>query len=70
MNKTSNIASPEGQSPASPCIRLCAVSARAGFCIGCGRKMMEIGNWSGYSDAEKMAVLEQLPARLETLKTA
>jgi predicted Fe-S protein YdhL (DUF1289 family) len=32
--------------------------------------MMEIGNWSGYSDAEKTAVLEQLPARLETLKTA
>jgi len=32
--------------------------------------MMEIGNWSGYSDAEKNAVLAQLPARLETLKTA
>jgi uncharacterized protein len=60
----------EEQRPKSPCRRVCAVSARAGFCIGCGRKMMEIGGWSGFSDDEKRAVLAELPARLESLKTA
>jgi predicted Fe-S protein YdhL (DUF1289 family) len=45
------------------------VSARAGFCIGCGRKMSEIGGWSGFSDDEKRAVLAELPARLDSLKT-
>ena len=31
----------------SPCIRVCAVSARSGFCIGCGRKLGEISEWVG-----------------------
>jgi predicted Fe-S protein YdhL (DUF1289 family) len=52
----------------SPCIRLCAVSARAGFCIGCGRNLKEIGDWSGFSDDEKRAVLAELPDRLTSLK--
>lgn len=54
--------------PKSPCIRLCAVQARAGFCIGCGRKLAEIGGWSGFSDDEKRAVLAQLPERLASLQ--
>jgi len=61
--------SQEQSQPKSPCKRVCAVSARAGFCIGCGRKMKEIGGWSGFSDDEKRALLAQLPARLATLKT-
>ena len=55
------------QSPKSPCIGVCAVSARAGFCIGCGRKLAEIGGWHGLSDDEKRAVLDALPARLASL---
>jgi predicted Fe-S protein YdhL (DUF1289 family) len=58
------------ESPKSPCRRVCAVSARAGFCIGCGRKLAEIGGWSGFSDDEKRAVLAELPARLDSLKSA
>tara|TARA_B100000963_G_scaffold246355_1_gene215723 strand:+ start:77 stop:268 length:192 start_codon:yes stop_codon:yes gene_type:complete len=56
-------------SPKSPCRRVCAVSARAGFCIGCGRKINEIGGWSSFSDDEKRAVLAELPARLDSLKS-
>ncbi|HCQ82386.1 MAG: DUF1289 domain-containing protein [PS1 clade bacterium] len=52
----------------SPCIRLCAVSARAGFCIGCGRKLAEIGGWQGFSNAEKQDIIDVLPARLESLQ--
>jgi len=54
----------------SPCRRVCAVSARTHFCVGCGRKLMEIGGWSGFSDEEKRAVLAQLPDRLASMKQA
>ena len=48
----------------SPCIRVCAVSARSGFCIGCGRKLGEIGGWQKFTNAEKQAIIDALPARL------
>ncbi len=54
--------------PPSPCIRTCAVSGRVGFCIGCGRKLAEIGGWTGFSAAQKQEVLDQLPARLELVR--
>ena len=57
-------------SPKSPCRQACAVSARTNFCVGCGRKLMEIGGWSGFSDDEKRAVLAQLPDRLASMKQA
>ncbi|MGB0342817.1 MAG: DUF1289 domain-containing protein [Parvibaculales bacterium] len=63
MSNTQTAKSP----PKSPCIGVCAVSARAGFCIGCGRKLAEIGGWRGLSDDEKRAVLDALPARLAAL---
>tara|TARA_X000000950_G_scaffold181134_1_gene219653 strand:- start:1770 stop:1955 length:186 start_codon:yes stop_codon:yes gene_type:complete len=58
----------DDQTVPSPCIRLCAVSARAGFCIGCGRKLAEIGGWQGFSNAEKQDIIDVLPARLESLQ--
>ncbi|MDA9230239.1 DUF1289 domain-containing protein [Alphaproteobacteria bacterium] len=54
--------------PKSPCIQTCAVSARAGFCIGCGRKLAEIGGWTGFSADQKRAVLQQLPERLKNMR--
>jgi predicted Fe-S protein YdhL (DUF1289 family) len=43
---------------------VCAVSARSGFCIGCGRKLGEIGGWQKFTNAEKQAIIDELPARL------
>jgi len=54
--------------PKSPCISSCAVSGRVGFCIGCGRKLAEIGGWSGFTAEQKQTVLDQLPARLELVR--
>ena len=48
----------------SPCIRVCAVSARSGFCIGCGRKLGEISGWQEFTNAEKQAIISELPERL------
>ena len=55
----------ETQDIPSPCIRVCAVSVRSGFCIGCGRKLGEIGNWQKFTNAEKRAIIDELPSRLE-----
>jgi predicted Fe-S protein YdhL (DUF1289 family) len=48
----------------SPCIRLCSLDAESGICIGCGRTMAEIGNWVRFSDEERRAIMQALPARL------
>jgi predicted Fe-S protein YdhL (DUF1289 family) len=57
-------------SPKSPCVSRCAVSGTTGFCIGCGRKLIEIAGWTGLSDDEKRAVLAQLPGRLAATPSA
>jgi predicted Fe-S protein YdhL (DUF1289 family) len=54
----------EPQEIPSPCIRVCAVSASSGFCIGCGRKLGEIGGWQKFTNAEKQAIIDELPTRL------
>lgn len=47
----------------SPCIKVCAVSGQTGLCIGCGRTLAEIAAWGGLSDAERQAIMAELPAR-------
>ena len=54
----------EPQEIPSPCIRVCAVSARSGFCIGCGRKLCEIGDWQKFTNAEKQTIIDELATRL------
>jgi uncharacterized protein len=53
---------------ASPCILVCSIDMASGYCFGCGRTREEIGNWTLYSDAERAALMKQLPARLETVE--
>jgi len=50
----------------SPCVRLCTFAAERGICVGCGRTLAEIGMWSRYTDAERRAIMDELPARLAT----
>jgi len=52
---------------ASPCVSICVIDPVTGFCIGCGRTGEEIGNWTGYSEAEKLALRQVLPARLTAM---
>ncbi|MET0747789.1 MAG: DUF1289 domain-containing protein [Rhizobium sp.] len=51
----------------TPCVLLCRIDADSGFCLGCGRSLTEIGGWTEYDDAERQAVMAQLPARLEDI---
>ena len=52
----------------SPCINICVVHPEARVCTGCFRSIDEIGRWSRMSDAERRAVLEELPNRADLLK--
>ncbi|MBL9078336.1 MAG: DUF1289 domain-containing protein [Planctomycetes bacterium] len=50
--------------PLSPCIRVCLLDAARRQCQGCGRTTAEIQAWPLLGDAEKRAVLAELPDRL------
>ncbi len=47
----------------SPCTKICALDARSGRCLGCGRTIYEIAHWTAMSDAERMRIIAELPAR-------
>jgi predicted Fe-S protein YdhL (DUF1289 family) len=51
----------------TPCTKVCVVHPTAGLCVGCGRSLMEIGGWAGFSDAERRRVMAELPRRLAAL---
>jgi uncharacterized protein len=38
----------------SPCIGICTLDPKSGFCLGCKRKIEEIGRW---------AMLDDVPSR-------
>jgi predicted Fe-S protein YdhL (DUF1289 family) len=54
----------------SPCNKICTVDARSGFCVGCGRSLVEIAGWIGYSDDERTRIMADLTPRLESLHRA
>ena len=56
------------QSMESPCILICSMDDKTGYCFGCGRTREEIGAWTLYSDQERRAVMTALPARMETVE--
>ena len=48
---------------ATPCIKVCIVDGATSLCLGCWRTLSEIGGWSGFTDAERAAIMALLPAR-------
>lgn len=51
----------------TPCINICVVDPQSGFCIGCGRTSAEIAGWVRMSDAEREAIMEELPPRVTSI---
>ena len=47
----------------SPCVEICRMNTGRAVCIGCCRTLDEIARWPEMSDAEREAVLAELPAR-------
>ena len=50
---------------ATPCVKVCVVDGASGLCLGCWRTLSEIGGWSGFTDAERAAIMAQLGSRQE-----
>lgn len=47
----------------SPCISVCRMDERTGWCEGCLRRLEEIGQWTRMSDAERRAVWARVGER-------
>ena len=52
----------------SPCILVCAIDERTGYCFGCGRTRREIEAWVDMTPEMRRHVMTTLPARLETVE--
>jgi predicted Fe-S protein YdhL (DUF1289 family) len=52
----------------SPCILVCSIDMKSGYCFGCGRTRDEIAGWMNYSPENRRQLMAELPARLETVE--
>lgn len=52
----------------SPCILVCSIDDKTGYCFGCGRTRDEIAGWIEMTDAKRRDVMNLLPTRLETVE--
>ena len=52
----------------SPCILVCSIDQKTGFCFGCGRTQREIGLWMTFDNEERKAIMGELSARLQTVE--
>lgn len=48
----------------SPCTKVCVIDPASRLCEGCGRTLQEIAQWSRLSEAERLAIMATLEARL------
>lgn len=47
----------------SPCIDVCTLDPRSGWCAGCLRTLDEIAAWGALNDRQKREVWKRLPQR-------
>ena len=52
----------------SPCILVCSIDMKTGFCFGCGRTRDEISQWIAMTSETRRAIMSELPERLETVE--
>jgi predicted Fe-S protein YdhL (DUF1289 family) len=48
----------------TPCIAVCMIDPKTSLCFGCGRTLPEIARWHRIDTAERLAIMELLPARM------
>jgi len=54
---------PSSPAVASPCVDVCRIDARTGWCEGCLRTIDEIAAWGVLNDAQRREVWKLLPQR-------
>jgi predicted Fe-S protein YdhL (DUF1289 family) len=51
-------------SASTPCINVCTIDERSGFCLGCRRTLEEVAAWARLSEEERLRIMrEELPRR-------
>jgi len=53
---------------ASPCVNVCSIDARTGWCEGCLRTIDEIAAWGVLNNAQKREVWKLLPQRRHAIE--
>jgi len=53
---------------ATPCVKVCIVDGESGLCLGCYRRLNEVAAWSRLTDAERDAILAELPERRSLIR--
>jgi uncharacterized protein len=53
---------------ASPCVNVCIVDGESGLCLGCYRTLAEVAAWTGFSDAEREAIMAGLAGRRSRIR--
>lgn len=54
---------------ATPCVNICAVDPISALCIGCGRTIAEIADWSGMSEDERNVIMAGLAERMRAARS-
>lgn len=49
----------------TPCIGVCTVDDKTGFCMGCFRSLEEIQNWWDMTDQQRSEVMQKLDQRMQ-----
>ncbi len=52
----------------TPCVNICRIDRKHRWCEGCGRTVQEIARWGETDDADRRAVMAELPARMRAMK--
>ena len=47
----------------TPCVKVCVVDGESGLCLGCYRTLAEVAAWSRLGEAEREAIMADLPGR-------
>ncbi|WP_411957682.1 DUF1289 domain-containing protein [Paracoccus homiensis] len=55
-------------SPPSPCVNICVMHKTRDLCVGCFRSLDEIASWGSMAPAAQREIINQLPARRQSLK--
>ena len=52
----------------SPCIKVCVIDGESGLCLGCYRRLSEVAGWARLTDAERDAIMVDLPSRRSRIR--
>ena len=53
---------------ATPCVKVCVVDGESGLCMGCYRQLSEVAQWARFTDADRAAIMADLPARRSRIR--